>query len=119
MTKILLSVILFLFHVNAFAQIEISGLVDVEVSSGGADSDFGVNEIAMRIPSIILSTIAIFLTFYIGKFLFSERTGLLAAFFHSTNGFLIEITKQQRNRIFYFRKYVNLFSAESEEVGLD
>jgi 4-amino-4-deoxy-L-arabinose transferase-like glycosyltransferase len=53
---------------------------------------FGVNEIAMRIPTIILSTIAIFLTFYIGKFFFSERTGLLAAFFHSINGFIIEIT---------------------------
>jgi 4-amino-4-deoxy-L-arabinose transferase-like glycosyltransferase len=53
---------------------------------------FGVNEIAIRIPSIILSTIAIFLTFYIGRYLFSERTGLLAAFFHSINGLIIILT---------------------------
>jgi 4-amino-4-deoxy-L-arabinose transferase-like glycosyltransferase len=53
---------------------------------------FGVNEIAIRIPSIILSTIAIFLTFYIGRYLFSERTGLLAAFFHSINGLIIVLT---------------------------
>lgn len=53
---------------------------------------FGGNEIALRIPSIILSTIAIFLTFYVGKYLFSKRIGLLAAFFHSINGLIIEIT---------------------------
>jgi len=53
---------------------------------------FGVNEIALRIPSIIFSTMSIFLTFYIGRYLFSERTGLLAAFFHSINGLIIALT---------------------------
>jgi Fic family protein len=33
---------------------------------------------------------------------------LVETFIHA--GFLVEITKQQRNRIFYFRKYVNLFT---------
>lgn len=42
---------------------------------------FGVNEIALRLPSILLSTIGIGLIFYIGKYFFSEKTGLLAAFF--------------------------------------
>jgi 4-amino-4-deoxy-L-arabinose transferase len=53
---------------------------------------FGINEIALRLPSIILSTLAIFFTFYIGTSLFSNKVGLLAAFFHSINGFLIELS---------------------------
>ena len=52
---------------------------------------FGVNEIALRLPSILLSTIGIGLIFYIGKYFFSEKTGLLAAFFFSINGLIIEM----------------------------
>jgi 4-amino-4-deoxy-L-arabinose transferase-like glycosyltransferase len=55
-------------------------------------SIFGINEIALRLPSIILSTIGIYLTYYIFKHLFGEREALLAAFFHSISGFIIEIT---------------------------
>ncbi len=53
---------------------------------------FGVNEIALRIPSIILTTIGILLTFKIGSYLFSKKTGYLAAFFYSINGLIIELT---------------------------
>lgn len=52
---------------------------------------FGFNEIALRIPSILLSTLAILLTFLIGKILFNPKVGLLAAFLHSINGLLIEV----------------------------
>lgn len=52
---------------------------------------FGLNEIAIRIPSILLSTLAIFLSFLIGKLLFNKNIGLLAAFLHSINGLLIEV----------------------------
>ena len=52
----------------------------------------GINEIALRAPSVILSTIAIGLTYFIGKFLFSEKVGWLAAFFQTINGFILEIT---------------------------
>jgi hypothetical protein len=58
----------------------------------GSMSIFGINEIALRLPSIILSTIGIYLTYYIFKHLFGEREALLAAFFHSISGFVIEIT---------------------------
>jgi 4-amino-4-deoxy-L-arabinose transferase len=52
---------------------------------------FGINEIAVRLPSILLSSVGIILTYYIGKEFFNEKVGLLAAFFFSINGFLIEL----------------------------
>ena len=53
---------------------------------------FGVNEIALRIPSILLSTIGIWLTFSIGNSFFNKRVGFLAAFFYSINGLIVELT---------------------------
>jgi len=52
---------------------------------------FGLNEVAVRIPAIVLSTIAILLTFLIGKLLFNRKVGLMASFLHSVNGLLIEV----------------------------
>jgi 4-amino-4-deoxy-L-arabinose transferase-like glycosyltransferase len=53
---------------------------------------FGINEIALRLPSIILTSIGIWLTYYIGIYFFDKRTGYLAAFFYSINGLIIEMT---------------------------
>jgi len=53
---------------------------------------FGNNEFAVRLPSILLSTAAVLLTFFIGKWLFSYRIGIWAAVFHSLNGLIIEMT---------------------------
>lgn len=55
-------------------------------------SIFGVNEIALRLPSILLTTLGIYLTYYIGAYFFDRRTGYLAAFFYSVNGLIIEMT---------------------------
>ena len=52
---------------------------------------FGLSELAVRIPSILFSSIGIFLTFYIAKYFFDKRTALLSAFFYSINGLLIEL----------------------------
>ncbi|MDR3667183.1 MAG: glycosyltransferase family 39 protein [Ignavibacteriaceae bacterium] len=52
---------------------------------------FGINEIAVRLPSIILSSIGIFLTYYIAKQFYNEKVGLLASFFYAINGVLIEL----------------------------
>ena len=52
---------------------------------------FGNNEFAVRFPSLILSLLAIYLTYLIGCYLFDKKTGLMAAFFHSINGLLIEV----------------------------
>ncbi|HLN53333.1 MAG TPA: glycosyltransferase family 39 protein [Lentimicrobium sp.] len=60
-------------------------------SIGFSISIFGKNAIAVRIPSIILSLLGIYLTFLIGKKLFNQKTGLFAAFFYAINGLLIEI----------------------------
>lgn len=53
---------------------------------------FGVSEFTLRLPSVLLSTLSIFLTFWIGRFLSSsERVGLIAAFLLSINGLTIEL----------------------------
>jgi 4-amino-4-deoxy-L-arabinose transferase len=53
---------------------------------------FGVNEVALRIPSILLSTAGIWLAYYIGTFIGSKKIGFLTAFFFSINGLIIELT---------------------------
>lgn len=53
---------------------------------------FGKSTIALRIPSILLSTISILATYKIGNILASKKIGLLAAFLFSINGLIIEST---------------------------
>lgn len=53
---------------------------------------FGVNEIALRLPSIVLTTIGIGATYVIGKYFFNRKVAFLAAFFFSINGLIIELT---------------------------
>lgn len=53
---------------------------------------FGINEIALRLPSIILTTIGIWLSFIIGSYWFNKKIGYLTAFFFSINGLIIEMT---------------------------
>ena len=38
---------------------------------------FGVNEIALRLPSMIMSTLGIWITYSIGKYLFNKRIGFI------------------------------------------
>ena len=52
----------------------------------------GVNELALRMPSILLSTIGIWATFFIAKNLFNQRVAFIAAFLFSIHGLIIEIT---------------------------
>jgi 4-amino-4-deoxy-L-arabinose transferase-like glycosyltransferase len=51
----------------------------------------GVNEAALRLPSLALSTAGIGLTYGLGTRLFDWRVGLLAAFFHAIHGLLIDL----------------------------
>lgn len=53
---------------------------------------FGVNEIALRIPSIVLTTMGIGVTYIIGKYFFNRKVAFLSAFFFSINGLIIELT---------------------------
>lgn len=58
----------------------------------GSISVFGNTLFAIRLPSILLSLLAIGLTFLIGRKLFDERVALLAAFFHAFGGRIIELS---------------------------
>jgi 4-amino-4-deoxy-L-arabinose transferase len=51
----------------------------------------GPDEIAMRLPSLLLSALAILLTYVIGSHLGSRRVGLLAAGFQAVNGYLLQL----------------------------
>jgi 4-amino-4-deoxy-L-arabinose transferase len=48
-------------------------------------SVFGVDEFAMRVPSLVVSTLAVLLTFLLGKRLLGASGGLVAAGFHAWN----------------------------------
>ena len=51
----------------------------------------GPDEIAMRLPSLLLSALAIFLTYVIGSHLGGRRVGLLGAGFQALNGYLLQL----------------------------
>jgi len=53
---------------------------------------FGKNTLALRIPSILLSTTSILASYKIGKILASKKVGVFAAFLFSINGLIIEMT---------------------------
>jgi len=53
---------------------------------------FGKNVLALRLPSILLSTFAIISTYKIGEFLITKRVGIIAAFLFAINGLIIEQT---------------------------
>jgi 4-amino-4-deoxy-L-arabinose transferase-like glycosyltransferase len=58
----------------------------------GSMAIFGTNEIALRLPSILLTTLGIWLIFVIGRYFFDRKTGYLAAFFFAVNGLILELT---------------------------
>lgn len=53
---------------------------------------FGLHEWALRLPSVLLSTLGIWLLFLLGRRLFGFRVGYWAAFLYAINGLLLEIT---------------------------
>ena len=52
---------------------------------------FGTDELAVRVPSVLVSLLSVYLTYLIASLLLDRETGILAAFFHSINGLLIEL----------------------------
>ncbi len=53
---------------------------------------FGVNEMALRLTSVLLTTIGIGLTYQIGYLLFSRKIGFIAAFLYTIHGLILEAT---------------------------
>jgi 4-amino-4-deoxy-L-arabinose transferase-like glycosyltransferase len=62
----------------------------------GSMAVFGVNEIAMRLPGVLLSCAAVWLTYLIGRLLFTPGIALLAAGFQAVNGFLVALAAGRR-----------------------
>ena len=52
---------------------------------------FGANELAMRLPSIVMASLGVYLVFSVGSYLFTSKTGYLAAFLFSLNGLLLSL----------------------------
>jgi 4-amino-4-deoxy-L-arabinose transferase-like glycosyltransferase len=58
---------------------------------GSAMAIGGIRETVFRLPSVVLGTIAIFLTFFIAKTLFGSMAGYCAATLHAINPFFIRL----------------------------
>jgi 4-amino-4-deoxy-L-arabinose transferase-like glycosyltransferase len=54
-------------------------------------SSFGLNELAVRIPSILLSSLSVYLVYFIARFVKNEIVAYFAAFLFAINGFIIEL----------------------------
>jgi 4-amino-4-deoxy-L-arabinose transferase len=54
-------------------------------------SIFGTNEIALRLPSVLITTIGILLMFKIGSYFFNQIIGYISALLYSINGQIIEL----------------------------
>lgn len=52
---------------------------------------FGLSEFNTRLPSILFSTLSIYIVYLLGRYLFTRRTGLLAALFLAINGLIVEM----------------------------
>jgi 4-amino-4-deoxy-L-arabinose transferase-like glycosyltransferase len=52
---------------------------------------FGLNEFGVRFGSLLFSTLSLLLTYFIATKLYNNKIGLLATFFQSINGFIIEV----------------------------
>ena len=57
---------------------------------------FGVDEIAARLPSMLLSTFGVLLIYLIGRALYDERVALLAAGFHAVSSMLVSLASGRR-----------------------
>ncbi len=53
---------------------------------------FGISEFAVRIPSIVFSTLNILVVYLLANELTNKRTAFIAAFFFSIHGLIIELT---------------------------
>lgn len=53
---------------------------------------FGINELALRLPTVLLSTAGIYLTYSIACHFFDRKVAFFAAFLFSINGLILELT---------------------------
>ena len=75
---------------------------------------FGANEWAVRCPSLLLSVAGIYLTFHIARFFTNQKIALLACFFQSINGFVIDVASGRQStdhvdNVFFFLMELSIF----------
>lgn len=59
-------------------------------------STFGISAFAMRLPSLLLSALGVVMVYLVGRRLFSDRVGLLAAGFQAVNSLLVNLASGRR-----------------------
>lgn len=52
---------------------------------------FGVNEAGLRLPSVLLTTLGIWITFFIARYLSGRKVAFIAAILYSIHGLIIEL----------------------------
>ncbi|MEM1357949.1 MAG: glycosyltransferase family 39 protein, partial [Bacteroidota bacterium] len=57
---------------------------------GASISVFGPNELGLRLPSILIGVLSVWLTFRIGRVLLDQKTAIVAAFLHAIHGMTLE-----------------------------
>lgn len=57
---------------------------------------FGVNEVALRLPSLLLGTLGVWLTYRIARVAANPDVALVAAYCHAVNGFLVSLGAGRR-----------------------
>ena len=58
----------------------------------GSLAIFGDDEFFLRLPSILLSLLSIYLSFVLGRELFGKKVGLMAAYLHAIHGLFLELS---------------------------
>ena len=62
----------------------------------GSLATWGTHALALRVPSLLLSTLGVLVTYAIGRRVFDVRIGLLAASFQAVNGLLVALSSGRR-----------------------
>jgi hypothetical protein len=63
---------------------------------GASLTSFGIGALVLRLPSVVLSTLCVFLTYATGRRLAGPRVALLAAAFQAVNGLLVSLASGRR-----------------------
>lgn len=56
---------------------------------------FGYNELALRLPSIVMSSLLVVISFRIGKLLINDKVGYYSAFLTATSFYIIQLVSGQ------------------------
>ena len=59
---------------------------------GGSIALFGSNEFGLRLPSVLIGLVSVWVTLRLGTELFGRKPGLVAAFLHAIHGMVLEMS---------------------------